>query len=243
VIDAIARLMTGGVHSGGQAPVWMISFVDTMSLVLCFFILMFSMNSVDEAKYGDLAKNVRTFLGTEGVRANAPPAAATLQAPTVSREGGQNLDYIARLVESRVANEPALAGVVIHRLTERLAVSLPTGLLFESGSAAIQPAARRPLFDLVGLFANLSNDIAVVGHADPSTVRSGAFADNWELSYARARAVAAVLRDAGYGRPVATMGAGDSRFGDLAANLSLARRTELARRVDIVVHATRGGAS
>ena len=37
----------------GLAP-WMATFSDLMNLLLCFFVLLFSMSTVDEAKYNAL---------------------------------------------------------------------------------------------------------------------------------------------------------------------------------------------
>ena len=36
------------------SPAWMATFSDLMNLLLCFFVLLFSMSSVDEAKYEEL---------------------------------------------------------------------------------------------------------------------------------------------------------------------------------------------
>ena len=44
----------GGVPAGTPAP-WMATFSDLMNLLLCFFVLLFAMSSVDEAKLEELA--------------------------------------------------------------------------------------------------------------------------------------------------------------------------------------------
>ena len=36
------------------SPAWMATFSDLMNLLLCFFVLLFSMSSVDESKYEEL---------------------------------------------------------------------------------------------------------------------------------------------------------------------------------------------
>ena len=36
------------------SPAWMATFSDLMNLLLCFFVLLFSMSSVDEAKYNEM---------------------------------------------------------------------------------------------------------------------------------------------------------------------------------------------
>lgn len=40
------------------SPAWMATFSDLMNLLLCFFVLLFSMSSTDAAKYDDLSKSL-----------------------------------------------------------------------------------------------------------------------------------------------------------------------------------------
>lgn len=44
---------------GGGAPAWMATFSDLMNLLLCFFVLLFSMSSIDEEKYEEIAASFR----------------------------------------------------------------------------------------------------------------------------------------------------------------------------------------
>ena len=49
------------------APAWTATFSDLMNLLLCFFVLLFSMSSVDAAKYEEVAKSfAETFSIFEG---------------------------------------------------------------------------------------------------------------------------------------------------------------------------------
>ncbi len=43
---------------GGGAPAWMATFSDLMNLLLCFFILLFSMSSIDAAKFEEIAQSL-----------------------------------------------------------------------------------------------------------------------------------------------------------------------------------------
>ena len=56
VVKILARKKKeeGGVPAGTPAP-WMATFSDLMNLLLCFFVLLFAMSSVDEAKLEELA--------------------------------------------------------------------------------------------------------------------------------------------------------------------------------------------
>ena len=58
--------------SGGGAPAWMSTFSDLMNLLLCFFVLLFSMSTIDAQKFeevvkktnGDIEESVSTTVDT-----------------------------------------------------------------------------------------------------------------------------------------------------------------------------------
>lgn len=45
-------------ESGGGSPAWMSTFSDLMNLLLCFFVLLFSMSSIDAAKFEEIAASL-----------------------------------------------------------------------------------------------------------------------------------------------------------------------------------------
>jgi chemotaxis protein MotB len=223
-------------------PIWMVSFIDALSLVLSFFILVFSMATPDATRFREMAETLTARLGTAGIRMQSQPSPGMI-APTVERAQALNLDYLASLLEAQLAREPALAHAVVQRLPDRLVLALPSEVVFASNQATLTAAAERALFQLGGILSQLSNRIDVQGHTDPAPVTAGGFADNWELSIARAVAVRDLLRRSGYQRPMIAQGLAETRYGELDPGLPQARRLELARRVDVVVYPSAGGRS
>jgi chemotaxis protein MotB len=47
----------GGSEEGGGAPEWMATYSDLVTLLLCFFILLFSMATIDAQKYVQVANS------------------------------------------------------------------------------------------------------------------------------------------------------------------------------------------
>ena len=80
--------------------------------------------------------------------------------------------------------------------------------------------------------------IEVRGHAGPSVQEGADFEENQRLSLQRAATVAIALRETGYQRNIIVLGLGDSRFRHINPDLSDELRRALARRVDIIIHAT-----
>ena len=215
-----------------DAP-WLITFSDLFCLLLAFFVLLFSMSELQTGQWQAMKQAFTKHQET-------PYGAAAESGPSDKPEGGVerapglDLGYLGKVFEAHAKGNLLLENAVIYRVGEKLIISLPADLLFAPGNAAIETKGRTALFDLTGLLRNIANDISVTGHSDPTPV-TGAFASNWDLSLARAAAVAAGLKTSGYTRPIESFGVADSHFDELPAALPLARRQELARRVDVVV--------
>jgi len=117
-------------------------------------------------------------------------------------------------------------GLVVRVLTDNL--------LFDSGSATLQPEADS-LLDQVAQLLNLdkSHPITVEGHTDNQPISSAQFPSNWELSTARATTVVRFLISRGVG--ASRLGAvGYADLHPIASNATAAGRA-LNRRVEIVL--------
>lgn len=237
----------GGLLAGRSAPmraprrIWLISFTDFVCMTLAFFVMLYGMTEPDTQRIQAL----RTALGyTPAVRGDA----------NLDRGRATDLGYLARVLETQLASDPALAGITLRRDGDQLVATLPPALLFAPGSASIGPEGQAVLFTLGGLIANLSNAVEVVGHTDPTPLgasssaasaaapagRLGLYPSNWELALARGRAVAAGLRHAGYLPAITVRGQADPLETELApgaTGLVDASRLQGERRVDVVIRA------
>ncbi len=219
-----------------QENAWMVTFTDLVSLMLTFFIMIFAMSSVKEDKWKEVTDSLsRSFnpvaLDTLGVfsRFNI---GATFQ------KRAADLKYLTSILKEAAARDPQLRKARFILSNDKLVIVLPNSMLFQSGRAAITGKARQAVFDLGGMLRNIDNQISVNGHTDPSPMAGSRYSSNWELSLARATAVANALRWSGYTKEITAHGYSDSRFERLPGWLSEAERFNLARRVDIVIMAT-----
>lgn len=217
---------------------WMITFSDLISLLLVFFVLLFSMYSVKFDRWQSTVESLSEALNPRRVDALAPFPSA-LNIGKVSRKRMIDLDYLAPLLQQSFKSDALLSESKIMRHGDRLIVALPSDLLFDPGRAVLSRKAREAVFNLGGILRTLGNRIGVNGHSDPEPLTGTAYPSNWELSLARAAAVADTLRRSGYEREIVAYGFADSRYEELPA-MNQAQRHALARRVDIVVFATAG---
>lgn len=221
------------------ATVWMVTFTDLVSLMLTFFVMLFAMSSLRPDQWDKVTDALsRSFDPTseKTVRGATP---APFNIGTVVRRQAAHLDYLDAVLRESLLREPDLAASQLFRLEDRLIISLPGDILFEPGLALMTERAEALLFGLGGVLRNIGNRVAVEGHSDPHPPAAGGYTSNWELSTARAAAVANALKRAGYGGAVAAFGHSDSRFGWLPERPDGERRA-MARRVDIVVLPTAG---
>jgi len=218
---------------------WLVTFTDLVSLLLAFFVLLFSMSTLQSDKWEAMSDALSKRLNPAHGAIDPRPA-ADRNVGGVDVSAGIDLGYLKTLLKHQVQGSALLGDSVVSEIGDRLVVSLPSDLLFAPGAAALQGDAQAALFELGGVLRNIENAILVYGYTDPTPVRGTRFESNWELSLARAVTVANELRRAGYPRDIVSFGVADSRFDDLSTRLAPARRAALARRVDIVINTVKG---
>ena len=217
---------------------WMITFSDLISLLLAFFVLLFSMYSVKFDRWQSTVDSLSEALNPKRADAVAP-FPSPFNIGKVSQHRVIDLDYLATLLHQSLKTDALLSQSRIMRRGDRLIVALPGDLLFDPGRAVLSQQARDAVFTLGGVLRTLGNQIGVNGHSDPKPLTSPEYASNWELSLARAAAVANALRRSGYEKEILAYGFADSRYDELP-RMNEAQRQASARRVDIVLFATAG---
>jgi chemotaxis protein MotB len=125
-------------------------------------------------------------------------------------------------------------GLVIRLLTDKL--------LFESGSATVQPGGRG-LLTQVGTLLRAENQhvIRVRGFTDPIPIHTAAFPSNWELSAGRAASVVRAFADAGVA-PQRLEAAGRASLDPLTTNATALGRAR-NRRVEVLLPRVATGAA
>jgi chemotaxis protein MotB len=221
-----------------EKSIWFITFADLSSLLLAFFLLLYSMSTLELDKWKAAAS--RMTKGDPSAVQLRPAPVSAQSVPTVDVPPALPLGYLGQVLEQKIRQETALGDVRVHRLDKLLVVSLPADALFLPDQAVLSATARAALFRISSAIAQVGNQIDVQGHTAPAASPATGTAWQWRLSLERAVAVADELRRIGYQRNPAILGLGDSRFRFLDPAIPEKRRLELARRVDLVIHPTEG---
>ncbi len=221
-----------------RPPPWLVTFADVTALLLAFFVMLFAMSNLQSEKWETIISRISTSERT--LEDLVPIPQSDRNVATVRLETALPLEYLANVLEEKLAADDVLNRAMVHRLDDLLVLSLPADVLFPPGEAELTPAARKALFRLGDVISTIGNRIDVRGHADPDPLSDSEFESKWAISLARAIAVANEFKRTGYERKITVLGLGDSRFAHLSPRLPETKRYELARRVDVVIHPTSG---
>ena len=193
----------GAEDRGGQRKtLWLISFTDLISLMLAFFVLMYSMSEPEAERWARLAKGVAESIPAARSTADAPsdrPAdpSAAFNAQAVEKRAAIDLHYLAALLGSQLRSNAELAVVDVRREDDRVVIRLPGERMFDPTGAAFTDEGRRILFLLGAVIGRIGNRIELVGHAEREDPAGGVA---WERALTRVVAVSAALRETGYRR-------------------------------------------
>jgi len=178
-----------------------------------------------------------------GQIADLQKKAADLEAARAAAEAEKavEVDKVKKSYEDLTAglkSEIAAGEIKITQLKGKLTVNLVDRILFDSGKAEVKDDGRKVL-DKVGGILNTVQDknIRIEGHTDNKPITGelqSKYASNWELSTARATAVARYLQDKAKVDPTRLVAAGFGEYHPVAPNDTQESRA-LNRRIEIVL--------
>lgn len=183
-------------------PEWVVTFGDMMSLLLTFFILLFSMSEIkSEQKYRALVDSLRKVFGKHVAAMVVQPSKTHPRAKYRPHKDLEKKNLRTQVtngkdkVKGPVGQHEAVNSIQPGRL------SVGDVVPFAEYSAELGVEARRRLRLIARELAGKPQKIAVRGHTSRRPLPEGSpYADDWDLAYARCRAVAEYLIAAGVER-------------------------------------------
>lgn len=221
-----------------RGTVWVVSLIDLMTLLLCFFVMLVSMSKIKTDKWQHLIDTLSTTMNPTRVTPQVEPS-ADYNISTIFRRRAINLEYLTAVLQQKVDKSAVLRDSTLVMLEDRVILSLSGERLFRPATAELADQARAELFELGGVLRNIENQIGVAGYSEEESFEGASYTSDWELSLARSIQVANALKSAGYGAEILSYGYGRSRNIELAGTAP-ERRQILSRRIDIVIMATGG---
>jgi len=150
----------------------------------------------------------------------------------------QLLDDTKKTIETSLKDQIAAQEIEVVEVDDRLKVIFIDKILFDSGSVEINPGGKELLRIMAGSLKEANDhEIVVEGHTDNvplSAALRKRFPSNWELSTARAAAVARFLQREGGIRPERLSARGYSFYRPVASNKAEEGRHQ-NRRIEIIL--------
>ncbi|MBI9085899.1 MAG: flagellar motor protein MotB [Desulfobacterales bacterium] len=242
------RPSTGAPAQAGGAG-WLTTFNDLVTLLMVFFVLLFSMSTIDTGKMKGFQESLQSGLGVlESGEAASVGVFDNNRLPALARFVPGAADPSPADKKAEAAADPvrqaaglleAMDGLSVTREASALRIRMEGGLLFALGSAKIDPRGRGLLERVAATIGPLTRPIRVEGHTDNVPIHTPAFPSNWELSTARAVNVVKFMIDSGMISPqrLSAVGYGDAK--PLGDNQMPDGRL-LNRRVEIVLELEKG---
>lgn len=247
----------------GLAP-WMATFSDLMNLLLCFFVLLFSMSNIDAEKFAELAASLSSSFSIlpngasaigDGVLVSNGVSQLNELAEYVNNMGyeaeeQEDVDAIEEVKKEQLAETEKMAEE-IEELTKNnnleqqvntdfngqyVSLTLNGALLFDSGSAEIKEDSK-PVLEKVAMILSKYKDhiIEIEGHTDNVPIHTVKYSDNNELSSFRALSVFNYLLEVSDLDPSTLKHSGRGEYVPVADNSTPEGRMR-NRRVEIKIY-------
>ncbi|TWI53898.1 chemotaxis protein MotB [Pseudomonas duriflava] len=234
---------------------WLVSYADFITLLFAFFVVMYSISSLNEGKYKILSETL-TGIFNEPSRSTKPipvgdqvPRSATPAIEqnnpatgTSSDPSGENaLEQIADSMQAAFGDLIGSDQMTIRGTETWLEVELNSNLLFPSGDAIPSDSAFNLIAKVAKILAPYRNPVQVEGFTDNLPIHTAQYPTNWELSAARSASIVRLLIGdgvaperlavVGYGsyQPVASNATPEGRARNRRVVLLISRHVDIRR--------------
>ena len=178
---------------------WITTYADLVTLLLTFFIMLFSISSLDAEKFKELLSSIQANLGQgtaimdvtidqpdlEPMEFNDDPVR---DIPLGDLEEPQDdlMNDVKQVVEKTRLGD----NIVVYQEKDRITIIVDGQIFFGSGQADLMPGALPILDDITALIQKYPDyRINIKGHTDDDPISTVQFPSNWELSAVRATTV------------------------------------------------------
>ena len=221
---------------GNEGPAgggWEIVYSGFVLILLCFFIMLSSFSTMEEAK---IMRFVKSFVDAVGIMPGGLKFDSGATVLPKSADIVDSNDKLAQLFSELAELNERLKkekDITLAYSTKGLVMRLSDRALFDVGVADISPQAV-PLLQKVGdIIARTNFEVRIESHSDNFPIKTAQFPSNWELSTARAVNVLRFFLETGRISSQRMSAVGFGEFQPMVPNDSIEHRAQ-NRRVEII---------
>lgn len=175
---------------------YLITFADLITLLLGFFVILYTTAQIDTEKFDKLQDALQKAFKTgskpllEGGDGVLDGNETILPEPYFPGVRDGNMDSIQESISDGLLSYFEEGSVTLIREGESIKIDMPEKLLFSSGYAELTNEGLKFLDSLADILSDVPNQITIDGHSDNVPIQNSNFESNWHLSTARALSVA-----------------------------------------------------
>ncbi|PIE71458.1 MAG: hypothetical protein CSA22_02835 [Deltaproteobacteria bacterium] len=175
---------------------WIVTYSDLVTLLLVFFVFLYSMSSLSLEKFKIAIASIRVSLSE-----SSPSVGLTqlLQTPKAV-DNAISIEDIAGLrstderiisdVKKFITDRKIGDYIVLQMMDNKITIRVQGKILFRSGTADLSDRARPVLNDIARIIRSYPQyHVNIKGHTDNVPISTSQFPSNWELSAVRATGV------------------------------------------------------
>ncbi len=220
-----------------NAERWLLTYADLITLLLAFFIMMYTFSKQDVQKYQEVSTHLKAiFAGGTGI-AQKGSISGTAPMELMSVKSTSN-DEIKQKIEQEIktmVNANGLKDNFSVFSDERgIIIRIMDKAFFDEGKAELKDSAKKILDKIIPVVKQINNHIRIEGHTDNVPIKTNEFKSNWELSVRRATEVVRHLIERGDVPPQRISATGYAEYRPIVGNDTMTNRA-LNRRIEIIL--------
>lgn len=241
-------------ETGGYS--WMDTYGDLVTLLLCFFVLLYSFSSVDAGKWQQL---VGAFSGTYGAGEVAVFDEASIREEPINnidamvnlenrtddddaanakqQEINNTFDQLYESIRTYIKENDMEGSLSVSRTDDAIYLRFNEIALFNPGKADILPESvptLQHIMQIIHLNIASISAVKIEGHTDNVPINNAEFSDNWDLSVKRATNALRLVLATGLLDEKMLSAVGYGEYQPIATNETTEGRSQ-NRRVDFVL--------
>jgi chemotaxis protein MotB len=192
-----------------ESSAWLFTFADMMTLILTFFVLLYSMSKMEVEKFKMVMTSVQSSFGEYA------PAIARLKITEAEDQQEKEAEDEGPLIDQAILDEMKSRGmlkeiqdfitkkgldkhIIASVENANIVLRVKDAVLFPSGKAELTAKAKPVLNDIIAIFQKYMDfRVSIAGHTDDVPISTVQFPSNWELSAVRATTVLRYLIEGG----------------------------------------------
>jgi len=203
LLDMVENMSNDNSECEEGAPEWMTTFSDLMTLLLCFFILLFSLSEIKLDKFMQASESLRAGFGQSDEEVDTQTGTGSIASSDTTGASLDNavedmLENIREQLEHFVAQYELTNTLDVSLDQKGVTLSIQDVVLFKPGSPWVTKDSEWVVIALGKIVNVIDIPLVVEGHTDNIPIKTSQYPSNWELSAVRAAGIARMLVEQGF---------------------------------------------